>query len=135
MLSKLSEDKEAPQTELYLNDEQLGKNYSKYPHLLRNALQIMESCNIKLPEEPALNLQTYTGSREKDIKLLRKLCDDGLSYRYPQADFKVCERIEKELQLIDHKNFVSYFLINWDIVNYAQKRGYFYVGRGVELIQ
>ena len=25
---------------------------------------------------------------------------------------------------------MSYFLINWDIVNYAQKRGYFYVGRG-----
>ena len=130
LLSKLSKDKEAPQTELYLNDKQLVKSYSKYPHLLRNALQIMESCNIQLPEYPALNLQTYTGLREKDIKLLRKLCDDGLSYRYPQADFKVRDRIEKELQLIEKKNFVSYFLINWDIVNYAQKRGYFYVGRG-----
>ncbi len=39
----------------------------------------------------------------KDIKLLRKLCDDGLSYRYPQADFKVRDRIEKELQLIEKK--------------------------------
>ena len=26
--------------------------------------------------------------------------------------------------------FVSYFLINWDIVSHAQKKGFFYVGRG-----
>ena len=28
------------------------------------------------------------------------------------------------------KNFVSYFLINWEIINYARSKGYFYVGRG-----
>ena len=100
LLSKLSKNKEAPETELYLNDKQLRNSYSEYPHLLRNALQILQSCNVKLPEKPELNLQTYTGLREKDNKLLRKLCNDGLSYRYPQADFKVRDRIEKELQLI-----------------------------------
>ena len=61
---------------------------------------------------------------------VKKLAYDGIPYRYPTVDFKVKERIEKELELIAKKNFVSYFLINWDIVNYAQKRGYFYVGRG-----
>ena len=83
-----------------------------------------------LPDEASLNLQTYTGSKQKDLRLLKKLAYDGIPYRYPTVDFKVKERIEKELELIAKKNFVSYFLINWDIVNYAQKRGYFYVGRG-----
>jgi len=26
--------------------------------------------------------------------------------------------------------FISYFLMNWDIVSYARSKGYFYVGRG-----
>ena len=130
LLSKLQKEHQAEEEQQYLDDEALRKAYDGHEYLLRNADQVLESCVIQLPDEAALNLQTYTGSRDKDVQLLKKLCYDGLSYRYPKADFKVLERIEKELELIEKKNFVSYFLINWDIVNYAQKRGYFYVGRG-----
>jgi len=130
LLSKLSKEAQGSIDDHYLEDSALREAYASAPELLRNAAQILQDCKIILPEDAALNLQTYSGSREKDLKLLRKLCYDGLPYRYPQADFKVKERIEKELDLIAQKNFVSYFLINWDIVNYAQKRGYFYVGRG-----
>ena len=42
----------------------------------------------------------------------------------------VHSRLEKELHLIKQKGFVSYFLINWDIVSEARRRGFFYVGRG-----
>ena len=130
LLSKLQESQQGNAEDLYHTDEALKEIYRAYPFLLRNATQILDSCHVELPEDPALNLQTYTGSRSKDVKLLKKLCFDGLAYRYPNADYKVRERIEKELELIEQKNFVSYFLINWDIVNYAQKKGYFYVGRG-----
>lgn len=130
LLSKLQKEHQAEEQQQYLDDNSLKKVYKGHEYLLRNAAQVLKSCNIQLPDEAALNLQTYTGSREKDVQLLKKLCYDGLSYRYPEANFKVLERIEKELELIEKKNFVSYFLINWDIVNYAQKRGYFYVGRG-----
>lgn len=130
LLSKLEPHSQGPESDLYRDHEQLTAAYKNYPQLLRNAAQVLESCEVALPDEASLNLQTYTGSREKDVKLLKKLCYDGIPYRYPEVDFKVRERIEKELKLIEQKNFVSYFLINWDIVNYAQKRGYFYVGRG-----
>lgn len=43
---------------------------------------------------------------------------------------EVMKRVEKELGIIEHMNFASYFLINWDIVNYAQHKDYYYVGRG-----
>lgn len=130
LLSKLQEEQQANPEDLYHTDLELKEIYKEHPFLLRNASQVLESCQVELPKDPALNLQTYTGSRKKDMKLLKKLCFDGLSYRYPSANFKVKERIDKELELIEQKNFVSYFLINWDIVNYAQKKGYFYVGRG-----
>ena len=130
LLSKLSKDKQAKEDDLYLSNDELQSAYVEVPYLLRQAQQVLEDCTVLLPDEASLNLQTYTGSKQKDLRLLKKLAYDGIPYRYPTVDFKVKERIEKELELIAKKNFVSYFLINWDIVNYAQKRGYFYVGRG-----
>ena len=130
LLSKLSKDKQAKEDDRYLSNDELRSTYAEVPYLLRQAQQVLEDCNVLLPDEASLNLQTYTGSKQKDLRLLKKLAYDGIPYRYPTVDFKVKERIEKELELIAKKNFVSYFLINWDIVNYAQKRGYFYVGRG-----
>ena len=130
LLSKLSKDKQAKEDDLYLSNDELRSAYAEVPYLLRQAQQVLEDCTVLLPDEASLNLQTYTGSKHKDLRLLKKLAYDGIPYRYPTVDFKVKERIEKELELIAKKNFVSYFLINWDIVNYAQKRGYFYVGRG-----
>ena len=130
LLSKLSKDKQAKEDDLYLSNDELRSTYAEVPYLLRQAQQVLEDCTVLLPDEASLNLQTYTGSKQKDLRLLKKLAYDGIPYRYPTVDFKVKERIEKELELIAKKNFVSYFLINWDIVNYAQKRGYFYVGRG-----
>ena len=130
LLSKLSKDKQAKEDDLYLSNDELRSAYAEVPYLLRQAQQVLEDCTVLLPDEASLNLQTYTGSKQKDLRLLKKLAYDGIPYRYPTVDFKVKERIEKELELIAKKNFVSYFLINWDIVNYAQKRGYFYVGRG-----
>ena len=130
LLSKLSKEKQAKEADRYLSNDELRSAYVEVPYLLRQAQQVLEDCNVVLPDEASLNLQTYTGSKQKDLRLLKKLAYDGILYRYPTVDFKVKERIEKELELIEKKNFVSYFLINWDIVNYAQKRGYFYVGRG-----
>ena len=78
------------------------------------------------------NQSTYTGRRSKDRALLRMLCDDALHERYPgRANDPVLKaRLEKELELIHQKDFVAYFLLNWDIVRYAQKQHFFYVGRG-----
>lgn len=130
LLSKLPREQQGHPEQLFLDQKSMEQLYNDAPYLLRNAQQVLAACQVVLPEEAELNLQTYTGSRKKDIQLLKKLCEDGLPYRYPQVSSRVRERIDKELRLIEEKNFVAYFLINWDIVNYAQKRGYFYVGRG-----
>lgn len=40
------------------------------------------------------------------------------------------QRLEKELEVIKKMDFVTYFLINHDIVQYAQRNNYPHVGRG-----
>jgi|TARA_B110000046_G_scaffold84792_1_gene92875 DNA polymerase-3 subunit alpha len=138
LLSKLSPEEVAPTTELFLSPEKIEAAYSDLPHLVKNANKLLEKCSIEFninggngtEEMEGKNLKTYTGSASKDQKLLRKLAMDGLAYRYDKPEKAILSRIDKELEIIEQKNFVSYFLINWDIVNYARRKGYFYIGRG-----
>jgi len=53
-----------------------------------------------------------------------------LYYRYPEPSKKVLARLHKELKVITELDFVSFFLINYDIVQYAKQNGFFHVGRG-----
>ncbi len=61
--------------------------------------------------------------------LLAKLAQDGLAFRYRNNEVAKA-RVEKELKIIDELGFNAYFLIAWDIIRYAQSRGFYYVGRG-----
>ncbi len=133
LLSKLSKTEEAHPEEKMFPLENLAVAFSEYSFILENTQRIMDSCVIHFDfskNRPLQNKQTYTGSKRDDQIMLKKLCVEGLPYRYPNADNAIHARLHKELELIEQKNFVSYFLINWDIVSYARKQGYFYVGRG-----
>ena len=76
------------------------------------------------------NKKTFGRSVSDDRILLEKLASDG-SISRNHADKKLAsERLAKELGIIAEMGFNSYFLINWDIIRYAQSRGFYYVGRG-----
>ena len=51
-------------------------------------------------------------------------------YRYKDPDQKIIDRYNKEISMITEMKFTAYFLINWDIVNFARHHNHFYVGRG-----
>ena len=61
---------------------------------------------------------------------MKQLCENELPNRYSIVSREIRKRLEKEIDIIIKKSFVSYFLINWDIVNYAKSKEYYYVGRG-----
>ena len=133
LLSKLTPAETGNSKDLYLPLEELLRLYADFPELLQRAFGILEHCRIDFefgPDHPHKNLRTYTGSEESDREKVHQLCRDNLHYRYPNPDKAVYDRLEKELDIIERKGFLAYFLINWDIVNYARHKGYFYVGRG-----
>lgn len=133
LLSKLPLGEEAHPTERMLPMEELCSAFSDYPYILENTQRLLADCHIHFDfsaDRKPQNLSTYTGSKVEDTALLEKLCQEGLRYRYPQANTAVMQRLQKELDLIERMGFVSYFLINWDIVSEAARRGFFYVGRG-----
>ena len=58
--------------------------------------------------------------QEDNPALLRRLCFEGLSIRYPNKPREALDRLEYELGVISSMGFVDYFLIVWDFIKYAR---------------
>src|SRR5690606_2726358 len=61
---------------------------------------------------------------------LKKLVWDAAPIRLPRLNDDGRARIERELDVIEKKDFPGYFLIVYDIVKYARGRGILCQGRG-----
>lgn len=134
LLSKLPSTEHAKGNELMISRDNLLAAYAAYPHISSNTELLLESCNVEyvFGKLESKNKQFYTDSIEHDMALLRRECEKGLEYRYgntPELE-TARVRMEMELGVIAKMKFTSYFLINWDIVNYARGKGYYHVGRG-----
>jgi DNA-directed DNA polymerase III PolC len=130
LISKLSESDVANQSEVMLNGNKLRNLFSGFSFAVENADRILNECKIDFTKPEHKNKNLFTGGIAQDEELLRNECKKGMQYRYGNADEKIRQRYEKEIRTIIQMGFTSYFLINWDIVNYARHHGLFYVGRG-----
>lgn len=130
LLSKLPQTEQAPPQEIMYSADEMQHIYRHYPQLLARASQLLEQCYIDFEFGKNKNKKYFLGSAKRDHHKLMSLCYEGLSYRYPNTDDTIIDRFEKEIQMIGELGYSSYFLINHDIVRYAQSKNYFYVGRG-----
>ncbi|NNE31788.1 MAG: DNA polymerase III subunit alpha [Winogradskyella sp.] len=133
LLSKLPKIQEGSESDVMLPYNELCEIYSEFPKVISNTEQLLNTCNIHFDFEhtESKNQKCLTESKTSDYNLLKKLTYDGINYRYGNTPKAIIyERIEKELSIIKQKNFVSYFLINWKILEYARSKNYYYVGRG-----
>lgn len=132
LLSKLPKTEQASESDTFRPIETLKAYYNEYPFIIENTQKILDSCSVQFDfdKQAPKNQKTYTKNEELDFRLLNKLAYDGLNYRYKKIGKRVFSRIEKELEIIRQKQFVSYFLINWKILKYARSKQYYYVGRG-----
>lgn len=132
LLSKLPISEQGNETAIMLPEKELKEIYSEFPEIIATTQKILDGCCIEFDfsKDAPKNQTSYTNNEALDFKLLRKLAYDGLNYRYQKIGKRVFERLEKELDIIKQKQFVSYFLINWKILKYARSKQYYYVGRG-----
>lgn len=133
LLSKLSPQETAADTETFSTADQLRETYAGYPFLAYRTDRLLEQCRVYFGFGAARenqNLRVFGATEAGDLQELRRLCEEGLSERYPVVTPEIRQRLEKELELIRQMGFVPFFLINHAIVSYAQEKDYYYVGRG-----
>lgn len=130
LLSKLDPVHTAPPHETWVPPARLLEAFQQYPGIVTNTLQVIESCHIDMDFYTDKNKKAFSATTEDDRVLLEKLALDGVQYRFGKKNKEALQRVKKELKIIDDLGFNAYFLIAWDVIRYAQSRGFYYVGRG-----
>ncbi|RXJ44353.1 DNA polymerase III subunit alpha [Gelidibacter gilvus] len=133
LLSKLDKVEECRLTDKMSSLKDIQEAFTDFPHIIENTNRLLSNCQIEFDfgaDRKSQNLKLYTDSTENDYALLEKLCQENLHKRYSCPDDIVLARLKTELDTIKSLDFVAFFLINYDIVSYANSKGYFHVGRG-----
>ncbi len=130
LLSKLSVDAQAPADDVLLSDNDLQVAYQSAPYMLQRTEKLLDSCCFHYTFGISRNKSVFYNSLEEDVQQLRAMSQEGLHRRYKQCTPALQARLDKEIDIIIKKGFVSYFLIAADIIRYATQRGFFHVGRG-----
>ncbi|MFD2433656.1 PHP domain-containing protein [Mesonia maritima] len=132
ILSKLPVDQQANEADKMIPQNELIQQFEDYPWILQNTQALVDNCDVQFEFGKGLNqnLKVYTSSKTEDEQLLKNLCQKRLEKRYSNPSTYILERLERELNAIIKLGFVSYFLINLDIIEYAKQKNYPFIGRG-----
>jgi len=135
LLSMVPEESKCAKNEHLIPEEELKTKFEIFAFIIENTQNLIDACDLNIYFEPELkskNRFSYCKEGEEfDKLLLRRIAYKGLEYRYGKNNPVALERMEKELRIIELKNYCAYFLITFDIVRYAiSKCKFYHVGRG-----
>lgn len=96
--------------------------FAHVPEAISNTVEIAKHCNLEL-EFGHLHLPHYEVEKGYDLEsYLRKLCYEGLEHRYQTITSAIKNRLEDELKTILQMKYTEYFLIIWDLIQYAKAK-------------
>lgn len=118
-------------SEFYLkSSHEMARLFEGYPRAVTNSLRLAEGCHVELdfscyrfPDFP------LPGGETAD-SYLAKLCHEKDRERYGEISQEVESRLSYELDLIAHLGLSGYFLIVWDMMDYARRNEIPAQGRG-----
>ncbi len=109
---------------------EMTARFARYPGAVARTVALADELAFPLRSaRPALPRQEVP-SGHTPMSWLRHLVWQGAAQRYPGLPDGHRERLEKELRVIEQKDFPGYFLIVHDIVAEARRRGILCQGRG-----
>jgi DNA-directed DNA polymerase III PolC len=130
LLSKLAPEQQAHSDEIMVSEEDLKKSFAEYPNMIWNTEKILAQCSIDFRLGTDKNKKIITGSAEQDMQYLREKAWEGFVKKYDAKDPALLERYERELRIIQLKGFCGYYLITYDLIRFAKRNGFDFVGRG-----
>lgn len=133
VLSKLPELEQGSAKDKMYAVRELESLFKDFEYILSNTQDLLNHCSIDFKFNDLRenqNQQTYLETTVADYEYLVALVNEKIHKRYNLITPDITARIEKELKAIKQMDFVSYFLLNYDIIQYAISNDYPYIGRG-----
>ncbi len=114
-----------PNDEFYFKSpEEMLLLFPSLEDAYKNTVRISEEVDVKL-DFKTFYLPDFAGegTEKSPEKLLREKCEEGLEKRGLKDNKEAVERLNYELKIIKEMGYISYFLIVWDFVDYAERNG------------
>jgi len=109
---------------------EMRARFARYPGAVERTVELADELAFPLRRaKPALPKQEVPEGHTP-MSYLKKLVWDAVPRKYPDLTEADRKRIEAELAVIETKDFPGYFLIVYDIVQFARSRGILCQGRG-----
>ena len=111
--------------------EEMAELFADLPEAVANTQAIADMTDVEL-DFSTLRLPHYrTPDNEDADAYLRRLCWQGFGERYPNgASEALKQRLEYELDVITETQYPNYFLVVWDIADFARREGIVFGVRG-----
>lgn len=108
----------------------MEERFSFCPRALANTALIAEQCQGFLNGSPVHFPRFASPPGGNAAAYLRLLSYDGARERYGKITPLVQQRLDHELGIIEQMGFADYFLVVWDVAQFARREGIRYAGRG-----
>ena len=109
---------------------EMQRIFPDHPELLQATTEIADRCNLQLELGKTIFPEVSVPEGESAFSYLWKLSFDGARKRYKPLRPEVLSRLTHELEVIEKLHLAPYFLLVWDIVEEARRRGIPAVARG-----
>ncbi|MBS1866509.1 MAG: DNA polymerase III subunit alpha, partial [Acidobacteria bacterium] len=109
---------------------EMQRLFPDHPELLHRTLEIAERCDLKLELGKLILPEFPVPKGETAFSYLWKQCFDGARQIYRPVTPEVLSRLTNELNVIEKWGLAPFFLLVWDIVEEAKRRGIPAVARG-----
>ncbi|HEV2388157.1 MAG TPA: DNA polymerase III subunit alpha [Candidatus Acidoferrales bacterium] len=108
----------------------MRRAFADHPEALRATEEIAERIRLELKLGQLILPSFPAPAGETPFSYLWALCFRGARRRYRPPGPEVIARLTRELEVINRLGLAPYFLLVWDIVREARRRGIPAVGRG-----
>ncbi|MBI1317684.1 MAG: DNA polymerase III subunit alpha [Candidatus Hydrogenedens sp.] len=111
-----------PNSTFYLKSEdEMRAALPDFPEAIDNTRVIADRCNAQIPLGQNLIPAFAQPEEYTPSEYLRKLVMEGVAERYNPTPPEYIDRAEFELSVIERMKFVDYFLVVWDLINFARQ--------------
>jgi error-prone DNA polymerase len=109
---------------------EMARRFARYPGAVERTVEVAADLSFQLRMAKPRLPQQKVPEGHTPMSWLRSLVLDAIPRKYPDASDDDLARIDRELAVIEMKDFPGYFLIVYDIVREARSRGILCQGRG-----
>lgn len=104
------------------NQDEMYEAFVDMPEVCSNTVKVADECNFEITLGQWFFPKVDLPQGKSDVEFFKELIEKGLKEKYKEITTEIRDRADYEMQVIIDKGYAAYFLIYWDMSNWAIER-------------